>query len=62
VRACAAWLASSPPKGGAKDVDPAVLSDHLTLLFEGVYATVPALGARAKLCSGTIPNKGNSHG
>jgi hypothetical protein len=24
---------------------PAVLADHLTLLFEGVYATVPTLGA-----------------
>jgi len=26
-------------------VDPAALADHLMLLFEGVYATVPALGA-----------------
>jgi len=32
-------------EGSRKDLDQALLADHLSLLFEGVYATVPALGA-----------------
>ena len=47
VRARIRRLASelAVEKGQCKHVDPAALSDHLTLLFEGVYATIPALGA-----------------
>ena len=46
VRARIRRLASEVAvEGQRKHVDPAVLADHLTLLFEGVYATVPALGA-----------------
>jgi AcrR family transcriptional regulator len=46
VRARIRRLASQVAvEGQCKGVDPAALADHLTLLFEGVYATVPALGA-----------------
>jgi AcrR family transcriptional regulator len=38
--ALAAELAATHPVA-----DPSALADHLMLLFEGVYATVPALGA-----------------
>jgi AcrR family transcriptional regulator len=42
-----------------KDIDGARLADHLTLLFEGVYATVQALGhegpaKRARQLAGTL--------
>jgi hypothetical protein len=42
IRRLANELAAEGPR---KHVDPVVLADHLSLLFEGVYATVPALGA-----------------
>jgi len=29
-----------------REIDAAALADHLTLIFEGVYATVQALGAQ----------------
>ena len=35
-------LSATRPRQG---MDPAALADHLTLLFEGVYATAQALGA-----------------
>ena len=35
-------LDAARPRRG---IDTAALADHLTLLFEGVYATVQALGA-----------------
>jgi len=41
IRKLAGEHAAEHPR---KSLDPAALADHLTLLFEGVYATVQALG------------------
>ncbi|HEX6766096.1 MAG TPA: TetR/AcrR family transcriptional regulator [Polyangiaceae bacterium] len=41
-RSLAAEVAAEAPH---RHFEPASLADHLTLLFEGVYATVPTLGA-----------------
>jgi AcrR family transcriptional regulator len=45
VRARFKRLAREHLAARAKHADSAVLADHLTLLFEGVYASVQALGA-----------------
>jgi hypothetical protein len=39
-------LAKAHAATRADNVDASLLGDHLTLLFEGVYASVQALGAR----------------
>jgi AcrR family transcriptional regulator len=38
-------LAKAHAASSSTKVDPTLLADHLTLLFEGVYASVQALGA-----------------